>query len=572
MARPVSIGMGVNEAPVFLTPEQRSTHMQVIGASGRGKTKFLEQMIRQDIEHRHGLCLIDPHGTLYSEMVAWCARYGLHRRRRIHLIDPNDPEWTVGFDPLRHDDPEQVPLAVDAAVEVCAQVWGGEDTNRTPLLKKCLRAIFYALAVNGRPFGDAMKLVVKKDPEGFRAALTNALPNEVYQLLWDDLNALRAASSGRPSAAPRTAWSSFLGNPVIQRMMSVKEKALDLRRCMDDGDIILVNLRPLNISADNARLVGTLLTNGLFNAAIRRDERVAKRKPFYLYIDECYQYLSSDVEAMLDQTRKFGLHLTLVHHHLSQLTHYGDQIYKAVMTNAQTKVVFGGVPDEDGEILARELLRETFDYNQPKELLNKPVVVGFERVLMNSEGWADGKAITEGSSIMTADMSGMAMMTGTAQTFGADGLPIGGGSASATEAATSGTSQGHGSMTAISESAVRSRGQAEALMPILEERPTSLMSQDEILHRAILAIRKLPQRGFFLTRPYDPPMLLATPKVEDPMVSPRRVAAFIAGTREKSIFTMRREEATALIDQRRSEETFIDDDDDDDDAYSVPEP
>uniref|UniRef100_UPI0035642171 hypothetical protein n=1 Tax=Roseovarius sp. TaxID=1486281 RepID=UPI0035642171 len=190
MARPISVGMDVNEAPVFLSPAERSTHIQVIGASGRGKTKFLEQMIRQDIEHRHGLCLIDPHGTLYDEVVSWCARYGLHRRRRIHLIDPNDPEWTVGFDPLRCNDPEELPVAVDAAVEVCAQVWGGEDTNRTPLLKKCLRAVFYALAVGGYPFGDAMKLVTQNDADGFRAALTNALPNEIYQLLWDDLNGL----------------------------------------------------------------------------------------------------------------------------------------------------------------------------------------------------------------------------------------------------------------------------------------------------------------------------------------------------------------------------------------------
>jgi len=58
------IGMTQGGGSFTLSPEQHSTHMQVIGASGRGKSKFLEHLIRQDIRAGRGLCLIDPHGAL----------------------------------------------------------------------------------------------------------------------------------------------------------------------------------------------------------------------------------------------------------------------------------------------------------------------------------------------------------------------------------------------------------------------------------------------------------------------------------------------------------------------------
>ena len=55
--------------PLFLSEKVRATHMQVIGASGTGKTKFLEHLIRQDILNGRGLCLLDPTGNLYRDVV-----------------------------------------------------------------------------------------------------------------------------------------------------------------------------------------------------------------------------------------------------------------------------------------------------------------------------------------------------------------------------------------------------------------------------------------------------------------------------------------------------------------------
>src|ERR1039458_8445382 len=53
-------------APLEMTPEQRSTHLYVCGATGTGKSKMLESLVRQDIKNWHktkyGALIIEPHG------------------------------------------------------------------------------------------------------------------------------------------------------------------------------------------------------------------------------------------------------------------------------------------------------------------------------------------------------------------------------------------------------------------------------------------------------------------------------------------------------------------------------
>lgn len=146
--------------------------MQVVGASKKGKSKGLEYFSRQDIVNGQGLCLIDPHGTLYHDIVKWCATHRLLEHRKIRLFDPSAEGWCVGFNPLQLDGETEITVRVDAMVKACAQVWGGEDTARTPLLKRCLRAIFYILATRELTLLEAVDLLSPADPDGIRAYLT----------------------------------------------------------------------------------------------------------------------------------------------------------------------------------------------------------------------------------------------------------------------------------------------------------------------------------------------------------------------------------------------------------------
>ena len=85
--------------------------------------------------------------------------------------------------------------------------------------------------------------------------------------------------------------------------------------------------------------------------------------PFFLMIDEFQKFVTPDVPEMLDQAAKYGLHLFLFHQHLSQLKERDPQIYGA-LTNARTKIVFGGLNDEDVELISKELYTGELDPDQ----------------------------------------------------------------------------------------------------------------------------------------------------------------------------------------------------------------
>ena len=81
------LGWDANQKPLRLSAEERAAHMYIVGSSGSGKSKLLEWMIREDIRNHQPLMLVDPHGELYDNVVAWCGYKGYSASRNIVLLD-----------------------------------------------------------------------------------------------------------------------------------------------------------------------------------------------------------------------------------------------------------------------------------------------------------------------------------------------------------------------------------------------------------------------------------------------------------------------------------------------------
>lgn len=394
----LQIGSAGRGQKVVLTDRERARHIHVLGAIGTGKSKLLEWMIRQDIARGRGLCLIDPHGTLVDSIEAWCTARGLGRVRRIHLIHPGDDTFVPGFNPLRTVPGEARSVRVDAMVAACAQAWGVRDMGQTPRLEKILRATFYTLSVRGLTLAEGPDFLRASDPDGIRRRLSFDLPDPVFQTTWDELNEMPRREFAEHVESTITRLSRFLTAPAMRLVVGQSGHAVDFKYAMDHSEIVLVHLGARGaFSYENARLLGTLLINDLFLTALRRDEQVARRRPFTLYIDEAYDFLSGDIERILDQTRKFGLHAVLAHQRIGQLKERGEGIYNAVMGGTQTKIVLGGLSDDDAAIMAREIMRGDIDLERPKSF-TMPVVIGEVPFWLESEstseGWSTSRAYT----------------------------------------------------------------------------------------------------------------------------------------------------------------------------------
>src|SRR5262249_16939237 len=93
-------------------------HLYICGGTGTGKSKFLENLIRQDIcnwsKSRCGMLVLDPHCSLYDNLINWLAWTVLERP--IIPIDLRQDEWVVAYNVVRQRQLAD-PAARDVTVE-----------------------------------------------------------------------------------------------------------------------------------------------------------------------------------------------------------------------------------------------------------------------------------------------------------------------------------------------------------------------------------------------------------------------------------------------------------------------
>ena len=452
--------------------------MHVVGVSGTGKSYFLEHMIRQDIENGAGVCVIDPHGELYQNLVNWLSEQEIERFRTIHLINPSDTNWSLAFNPLAAGDSDPT-VRVGAMVNACIKVWGNEGLEKTPRLAKCLRLVFYALAANKLSIAEAKTFTsIDNKHKEARSRLVNQLPDLAMREEWRSLLALGDREYAAQFESTDSRLIPFATAPIVRTMMGQTEHVIDFRKCMEENAIVLVNLANRDVfEEESARVLGSMILSDLFFSAKRRDFAEAKENPFYCYVDECPRFLTADVIRALDETRKFGLHYVLAHQRLQQLRDLGDDMYDAVMAGAQSKVVFKVDEDDTAETLARLLYRKELDLQEPKEIMNKPIVVGQVPVWMHSESTTESESLSESTSVNEAESS--------SSSYDDEGVEVG-----SSEAANSSTS----STSSYSHSSSQTRGRSQAFQNIYEDRPTQLFTIEEQIHKGIVAIRSLPKR------------------------------------------------------------------------------
>ena len=536
----ITVGKTATGESYRLSRKTRSTHLHVCGASGRGKSRLLEAMIRDDIRARRGVCVIDPHGTLYKSLVKWIAMRNLHRDRAIHLIDPSIGTWTTGINPLRVDKGESISRRADAVRDSFVQVWGGEDTSRTPLLKKCLRAVIHVLIVHKLTLLEAMELITTSDKNQVRQYLTGELEDYVQQRLWADFNALEKRLFSEQFASTVNRFVEFLDSPEVRTIIGTNIEPLDLRSCMRNGEVVLVNLQQGVISFDNARLIGTLITSDLFSYAIQRSEREAQDKPFYLYLDECSRFTTESVVRSLDETRKYGLHCILSHQRLGQLRREDEFLYNAIMAGAQTKVIFGCEEDDDAEILSRHLFRSEFDLERPVANMMKPVAVGQVPVWLQAES-------TSGSSVSGGGTSNVTNVgTTTGERFDADGNPAGGTFVSSSE----GGAKAQTTFDADVDS--QSFGRHETLKTEYKELPTQNWTLERWIHEGIVRLRELPERRAVVKAPGQRSVEITTPFIPDPFTSDATAAKAVDKILTESPYAIRRKIADQELKDRQA--------------------
>ena len=430
----VLIGLDANGKPLLVTPQmRRSTHMHVIGGSGTGKSKFLEWLIRKDIREGHGLCLIDWHGTLYQDVLRYCAHLdiGLYNDfRSLILLNPSRPDFVTGFNPFMNQGND---IATQVANRIAATIrpWGITDTNLMPTFERICR-LLYTFAVEQQQTLPNAAQLLQFDKPALREYAIEVVSDPYIKEQWRQLHNIKTFRDWKEFVlSTENRLGRFLASKTIKRFFGLAENNINLRDIMDKQQILLINLGSSGyLDRESARTFASLLLNEFFETAmIRGNEAKAKDeepKAFVLYLDEFQEYITNDLTAMLDQVRKGGLHLALAHQHLGHLAD-NPKLRKSIFTNARIRAVFGGLDYEDASVLANEMFLPDLNTRQIKKAYYHTTHIYREEtrtIRSHTTGHSDSSGESWSSGSGSSSMSGAGQASATSKSLPGSDMTI----------------------------------------------------------------------------------------------------------------------------------------------------
>jgi hypothetical protein len=336
------------QARFGIKQDDRRAHMYLIGKTGTGKSTLLETLIRQDIASGQGLALLDPHGDLVEKVLAHLPE---HRKDDLIYFNVSDQAQPLGLNPLENIAPLKRPLAASGLLEVFKKLW---MDSWGPRLEHIMRNALLALLDQPQAtLADVLRLL---NDQAFRKSAVTKIQNDQVRDFWTKEYENYPTRFRMEAIAPiQNKVGAFLANPILNKILTQTKNAFYLRRVMDEGKILLVNLAKGKIGEDTAMLLGSLLITRVGLAALSRaDIAEEDRKDFYLYIDEFQNFTTLSLASMLSELRKYRVNMIFAHQYLSQLD---SQVRDAILGNVGTLISFRlGVTD--AEILEKEFYPE----------------------------------------------------------------------------------------------------------------------------------------------------------------------------------------------------------------------
>jgi hypothetical protein len=352
-----------------ILPDDRRRHVAILGKTGMGKSTLLYNLLVSDIHVGRGVALIDPHGDLADALLQAVPP---RRTNDVVLFDAGDTSHPLSFNVLACDRAEQRPLVASGILgafkKAYSDSWG-------PRLEHILRnALLTLLEVPATSLVSLLRLLVEAH---YRKHIVARITDPAERAFWEREFAGMPPRLQAEAVAPiQNKVGHVISSPLLRNIVGQSRTAVDLRRAMDEGKVLIVNLSKGRIGEDASALLGSLLVSALQTAAMSRsDVPEADRRDFYLYVDEFQNFATDSFATILSEARKYRLNLTIANQYLAQME---EPTADAVFGNVGTLVGFQ-VGAKDAESIAEQLGPEL----APQDLLRLPRYHAYARLLIN---------------------------------------------------------------------------------------------------------------------------------------------------------------------------------------------
>lgn len=327
--------------PIWIYDEDRLKHMYVVGKTGTGKSKFLLNLMINDIKQGKWIGVIDPHGDAIEEIMS---HIPISRREDVIIFDPTDEEFPFCMNPLDVKADESKQILAKWFIDIFKKFFWA---NRNSKLEHVLRMIFLALL--DKPKSTLFDIIRALTDKDFRYDMINTIQDDVVRNFRTNEFAWWSQQFNTEAIMPiLNKVGQLLSINIIKNIFASPENKLDLRKVMDEKKILLIKLPKGRLQEEIMGFLWAMFVTKLFQTAVGRQSiDKNERVPFFLYVDEFQNFATDTFNEILSEARKYWLSLSVAHQFIKQIP---QNISDALFGNVGTLVSFR-VSSEDAEYM-----------------------------------------------------------------------------------------------------------------------------------------------------------------------------------------------------------------------------
>ena len=381
--------------PIYVDATARMRHCFIVGQTGTGKSTLMESMALQDIENGQGVALIDPHGDLVDNLLG---RIPAERINDVILLDFVDRKHPFGFNLLEWQNIEERDLIIDELYRALDHIYDLMSTGG-PIFEMYFRgAMKLLMGDKVRPgyVPTLLEFVKCFTDSRYRKWLAESISDQqLHDFVETAENANGEASLRNITPYITSKFSRFTSDVSLSRIIGQSKSTVTFDSIMEQGKILLVKLGKGRFGSHVSALLANMIVAKFKFAAMKRgDMPVAKRRDYFLYVDEAHNLPRDNFSEMLAEARKYRLGLVLSTQFCSQLKSSGkrnnDDLTTAIFGNVGTTIVFRtGI--EDAETLAKGLY-PAFTW---QDIVNLPNYHGYARMNLGDDVNSPFSFVTE---------------------------------------------------------------------------------------------------------------------------------------------------------------------------------
>jgi hypothetical protein len=363
------LGWSENEGPIPLTEEDRESHIHILGSPGEGKSKFLELLLRQDIDNGYGACLLDPsdNGDTCYKILKYAISKGYEK---IVLIDPHDV-WEYGFVPTINPVHYRAPGEAVAGdlMDVMRVLWNVSDFSKTGIIEDYLPSIFTALHAAKMTLAESRWF--RKDFPVCRNRRDRIVSHlneyDDDRMTLEEVFSKPALFNGDYRSTTRRL--KLFNNRILEHMLGSTNGTFDAEGkyhqkwglnfldLVSKGYVILVNLDAAGgvWGEQHQKFLGTLIMSEI-QYAVSRLRNNGWHGRYYLYVDEVGLFATRKLANFLYHKRKSGLIVTSAHQSFDQFDSADSKYFLGAVRNAsKIKGLFFTKNEADVRLMMKDL-------------------------------------------------------------------------------------------------------------------------------------------------------------------------------------------------------------------------